>query len=516
MNKKRLHIEFFAGCGGLAIGMENAGFDLEFANELSPMAANTFAFNVLDIDIVEKSSKIKWIHSKYNSENFEQRLREDTLSHSKVENTDLDFENDKNLNSIKGSLLIGDIKKLNLQLNQAKINDPYEGNLDLVSGGPPCQSFSLAGRRERQNEKNSLPLDYAEVCEKLNPKVVLLENVKGILSPFTENGNKYYAWLEVAKTFAIKGYYPLCMLINSKYFGVAQNRPRFIMLGLRKDVFNKLKSQEIGSDILSNLEDFYKKVNQNKSISIEDLNYYDIDKVNYLFDGVILPKPTTFMRDKWISVMDAINDLSSNDTPSIYVNRINKQFKSAKKLKDKLKNHNNRKHSDKVQLRFSFLQYLNYCPNSKNDLIKALKSNKILNKSNHIVINSFLEIKTAQIEDSKINSIEKWVELINKIEITQKHSQRALKRNQPSPAQLTSPDDLCHYSFDLPRALTVREVARIQSFPDWFEFKSKETTGGINRRFEVPQYTQVGNAVPPLLAYHLGKHINQLLIRISL
>src|SRR5690606_7713111 len=88
---------------------------------------------------------------------------------------------------------------------------------------------------------------------------------------------------------------------------------------------------------------------------------------------------------------------------------------------------------------------------------------------------------------------------------SKKHSQRALKETEPAPAQLTIPDDLCHYKKGHLRTLTVREMARFQSFPDWYEFRSKVTTGGVNRKFEVPQYTQVGNAVPPLLAKALGE-----------
>ena len=59
--------------------------------------------------------------------------------------------------------------------------------------------------------------------------------------------------------------------------------------------------------------------------------------------------------------------------------------------------------------------------------------------------------------------------------------------------------------------MTVRELARFQSFPDWFEFRSKETTGGRRRKFEVPQYTQVGNAVPPLMAQAIGELLVKLL-----
>jgi len=80
----------------------------------------------------------------------------------------------------------------------------------------------------------------------------------------------------------------------------------------------------------------------------------------------------------------------------------------------------------------------------------------------------------------------------------------------PAPAALSIPDDACHYHDHELRTLTVREMARIQSFPDNFTFRSKITTGGQMRKFEVPQYTQVGNAVPPLLGYQLGLAIKKL------
>ena len=72
----------------------------------------------------------------------------------------------------------------------------------------------------------------------------------------------------------------------------------------------------------------------------------------------------------------------------------------------------------------------------------------------------------------------------------------------------TLPDDMIHYNE--PRVLTVRENARLQSFPDWFEFHGKYTTGGKNRCKEVPRYTQVGNAVPPLMAEAIGLGLKKL------
>ena len=70
---------------------------------------------------------------------------------------------------------------------------------------------------------------------------------------------------------------------------------------------------------------------------------------------------------------------------------------------------------------------------------------------------------------------------------------------------MSLPDDFVHYTY--PRTLTVREMARLQSFADSFVFYSKETTGAHRRKLEVPQYTQVGNAVPPLLARAVGEQL---------
>ena len=97
---------------------------------------------------------------------------------------------------------------------------------------------------------------------------------------------------------------------------------------------------------------------------------------------------------------------------------------------------------------------------------------------------------------------------------TKKQTQRALQADLPAPAALSIPDDACHYheAVETQRTLTVREMARIQSFPDWYEIKSKVTTGGQMRKFELPQYTQIGNAVPPLLGLALGKVCKKIIL----
>jgi DNA (cytosine-5)-methyltransferase 1 len=84
-----------------------------------------------------------------------------------------------------------------------------------------------------------------------------------------------------------------------------------------------------------------------------------------------------------------------------------------------------------------------------------------------------------------------------------KQALRVLDPDRPSPTITSMPDDLLHYKEA--RTLTVRENARLQSFPDWFEFQGKYTTGGELRRTEVPRFTQVANAVPPLAACAIGQ-----------
>jgi DNA (cytosine-5)-methyltransferase 1 len=90
----------------------------------------------------------------------------------------------------------------------------------------------------------------------------------------------------------------------------------------------------------------------------------------------------------------------------------------------------------------------------------------------------------------------------------QKKALRVLDPDRPAPTITSLPDDLLHYSE--PRILTVRENARLQSFPDWFSFHGKYTTGGHLRRKEVPRFTQVANAVPPLVARALGEMLQEL------
>ena len=529
MEKKGFHIELFAGCGGMSLGLDAAGFELFFANELSPMAGETFAYNLLNEDLEDLSNKSMsaaktlWITSNYPKEKLSQRLRENPFLAKSGSHCDLQ-EGD----SLKGKLLIGDIDGLLDWLDSKPNIVTYlqNQNIALLSGGPPCQSFSLAGKREKNNAKNSLPLSFSRFAGLIKPKIVLLENVKGITAPFIENGKKHHAWFDVSKAFALEGYVPVCMLLNSKYFGVAQNRQRFILLALRHDIALALAQKRNKNFLLKSLS-FFDIVNENREkleeINLNSLEFYDIESSASLFNGFVFPQITN-VEGEFVSAAEAIGDLKKVDgivafskSRIVYRDLINKTFKSLREPVTNLNNHEPREHSYRVKARFRLYQIINEFKNGNRKnatdfLVGKKLGDEVLIKLTSEFVNHELYLKNGS-TDGYYKKLENFKDIQGHLQNiqTKKHSQQALKEDEPAPAQLTIPDDVCHYDMGQLRTLTVREMARFQSFPDWFTFRSKITTGGENRKYEVPQYTQVGNAVPPLLAKALGEAIISIL-----
>jgi DNA (cytosine-5)-methyltransferase 1 len=529
------YIELFAGCGGLSLGFETAGFERLLANEISPMVAETYAYNSLneDLQLNHEPQKTLWLGSNFPRERMTERLREDPNEVDYASNKticDLDMKHVVP-STLKGSLLVGDIRALNHHLKQPKSKLKKmlrtAGEVDVVSGGPPCQSFSMAGMRDRENHRNRLPWEFAEFVGSVQPKIALLENVSGILRPFNQDGEQYFAWFEVAKAFAAKNYVPLCLHINAKYVGVAQNRPRFIMLAFREDVAQRLIENSRFTKLVEALKDsmsFSVAAKNDQSIQYGSLHYYDIKRdIDFFSSDLLSDNPfealMSIKDSELVSVKDAIDDLRDDTVKqSDYVKMINESYINKHRLTEhKRNNHTFRANGPIVKARFRLYQVMNEL---------SLEDSKILSRllkgHSNVKISSKL-VATLQ-KHWLLGCNRKVLKKISRTTIrnltnalkTQKHSQRALKQDKPAPAVLASQDDACHYhgAIESLRSLTVREIARIQSFPDWFEFRSKETTGGLKRRYEVPQYTQVGNAVPPKLGKVLGEMCRDILSEI--
>lgn len=512
------HIELFAGCGGLNLGLKSEGFKLTLANELSPMASETFAFNFFDEDLNKESKKTVWLSSNYSKDQMSKRLREDPRTYPEnFENSDIDIDD------LEGKLVVGNIIQLNKFLEQnpklvASLQSAFgeNGGLDLVSGGPPCQSFSMAGLRQLDNDRNTLPWEFAHFVELTQPKFALLENVSGILKAFETDGEKFYAWFEVAKVFAKIGYIPLSLHVNAKYAGVAQNRPRFLLLAIREDIFNQISTRltSIEHLIFKKPISLFKAIKEGKNIEVSEYEYLDIEKDTSLFTDSFLQYFYIKRANDFYSVSDAIgNFINEENHDPKFTEYLKTKFSSV--LTDKpMTNHDLRSNSELVQRRFRIYQIMNDLSSSAKKQLKQALKGQIQ------AIDKDLLVEIMQYDFLTENGYKSFTDEVEFMSFltehqTNKQTQKALKRNDPAPTALSIPDDACHYHHDHLRTLTVREMARLQSFPDNFSFRSKTTTGGKMRQFEVPQYTQVGNAVPPILGIAIARVLKQLKMKLD-
>lgn len=166
--KKLTVVSMFSGCGGVDLGFTQAGYDVVWANDFNEDACETYRHNIGDI-----------IH--------------------------------------------GDVTQLDV---------PDVKDLDVLTAGFPCQPFSNAGSRKGTNDpRGQLYQQTFKFIEKLDPKVVVFENVRGILSTETENGKLID---EIIDTLANKyGYHVSYRLMNFSHFGVPQNRIRVILIAIK-------------------------------------------------------------------------------------------------------------------------------------------------------------------------------------------------------------------------------------------------------------------------------------------
>lgn len=425
MNKDLTFVDLFAGCGGLSLGLEESGFKPVFVNELNEDALATYQVNRLE--------KFPYLSEK---PFFCNDIKDLVLNSDKLNELKLALKNFHDVDVLEGTA----------------------SSLDLLVGGPPCQGYSGIGHRrsysvdKKQLISNHLYQDMAFVINELNPKMFLFENVRGILnSRWTPKGTKGEIWHDVQATFnSLSNYSIRHKLIFAKDYGVPQNRPRVLLVGIRNDLKFKFKDNDsdfIAGGLLPNPADY--------SVSpphLEDL-LSDLIDPNYSNGSESTVYPA-----------DPMNEIQSKF-------RMGLDGKLSKKG-DLLTEQQYSKHTLRVKEKFRYMI-----------------------KNNGNIPPQFK---------------------------TKKFSQKVLKSTWgdtgPNITATSLADDYVHWL--QPRTLTVREWARLQTFPDWYQFKGKRTTGGIRRAGnpresihfrEVPKYTQIGNAVPVQLATILGDHFKNIL-----
>lgn len=329
-------ISLFSGCGGLDLGFEKAGFNIPIANEFDKTIWETFKIN-----------------------------------HPKTK------------------LIEGDIRNV----TKKDIKEFFDGEIDGIIGGPPCQSWSEAGSLKGINDpRGKLFFDYIRLLREFKPKFFLAENVSGMLANRNSDAVK-----NIINMFEEAGYNVSLTMINAKDYGVAQERKRVFYIGFRDDL--------------------------------------DID--------FVFPDGSTKEDNKKITLRDIIWDLQDYAVPA----------------------------------------------NEKN------KHNPDAINNNEYFIGAYSPIFMSR------NRVKEWDEQAYTVQA----SGRQCQLHPQAPKMVKVGKNDCRFEEgkeELYRRMTIREIARIQGFPDDFKFIYENTNDA---------YKMIGNAVPVNLAYEIAIAIKEAL-----
>jgi DNA (cytosine-5)-methyltransferase 1 len=405
MSDRKTYIDLFAGCGGLSLGLHLSGWNGLFAIE-----KNKDAFSTLEHNLINKKKHFDWPYWLPKANH--------------------------------------DINEV-LQCYYTELSN-LKGKVDLITGGPPCQGFSSAGKRQEQDERNKLIDSYIKFIRIVQPKLIFFENVKGFTQQFDKNkvrGRQYSKYVTDAlerKMNDCPGYTVHGQLIDFSEYGVPQKRTRFILVGIRKDIANLTSPIHFFDRLIENRENFLISKGINMPTSLEE------------------------------AISDLLRSHGQVDSPDSI------GFKAGVY----------------GEITSGFQKYL------RHENSTSLPDSHRFPNHNPLIVDRFEHILVNAERNKTLNC-----HLREKYGL-KKHTIVPLDGKTPTFTITTLPDDYLHYCE--PRIFTVREYARIQSFKDWYEFKGKYTTGGKVRTQEVPRYSQIGNAIPPLFGEQAGLALSQI------
>lgn len=201
MKKPLFYIDIFAGCGGLSTGLLKAGWTGLFAIE-----KNADAFSTLEYNLINNNRHFVW---------------PDWLQIKEHDINELIKKNERNLIAL-------------------------QGQVTLVAGGPPCQGFSMAGKRNKDDQRNKLVKSYIKFIKLVMPEVIIFENVHGFTVNFkAQKGTKQYSSY-VERALKRLGYKVMYQIIDTSEYGIPQKRKRFILVAMKNysplDVFSTLEA----------------------------------------------------------------------------------------------------------------------------------------------------------------------------------------------------------------------------------------------------------------------------------
>ena len=382
-HRRPIAVDLFAGAGGMTLGFEQAGFDVLAAVELDPIHASVHEYNFpFWATICRSVSEI-----------------------SAAE--------------IRQSSAIGD------------------RDIDVVFGGPPCQGFSLMGKRDLSDDRNSLVFNFLRLVLDLQPKYFVMENVRGMTI-----GRQKKVLEAVMEEFQTHGYKILenPQVLNAANYGVPQNRQRLFLLGCRQGL---------------NLPEYP----QAKTYVRNCQNHKSCNPLQ-------LPNTPT--------VAEAIADLPEvNNYPEL-------------KLRDWVVADYGKPSKYAHQLRFPEQVEDNYAY-ARDYRLELLTCSRRTNHTNQTIA------RFASTVPGKSDRISHFYRLDLAGLSTTLRAGTASNRGaftSPRPIHPTTP-----------RCITVREAARLHSYPDWFMFHATKWHG----------FRQIGNSVPPRLAQAIAQQIVEVL-----
>lgn len=382
-------IDLFSGAGGLSTGFERAGVNVVFASDMEGNSAETYQRNHPDTTYIQED-----IH-------------------------DLEVE---------------DVKDEIVSEYDASV---YE-NLDLVIGGPPCEGFSTQGDYDPEDPRNRLFEEFLRFVEGFEPRAIVMENVKGILS--MEDGDAKRRIIRCINDFGYDIRDP--WLLNSADFGVPQVRERVFFVASRN-------SEAIQEPIPTHTG-------------------RDQSRLDAFGDGGQQQQ----QKNEVLSAREGISDLpklENGQEKNAYEDEPNNEYQAELRAnvgQDDLTHHKCPPHRENTRNRFKHI------PQGGN-------AGDIPEEYSEYKPDSYYYARHRKVDP-----------------------------DEPS-YTVTSHvvDELLHYDPEQPRVLTVREAARLQSFPDEYTFAGRRVIPHVDE--EESQYEQVGNSVPPKLAYHIGQAIKQ-------
>ncbi|WBX81504.1 DNA cytosine methyltransferase [Virgibacillus salarius] len=514
-------IDLFCGAGGFSEGIIQAGFHIVYSSDKSEHVMETY------------------------------KHRHEQLGMEHGKNTFFELAD---IRELEGDNIL---KKIN-GLKCFKDKTFSLGEIDAIFGGPPCQGFSRAGRRDPKDPRNMLFREYLRIINEIQPKYVVMENVAGFMdtvlsdfkslnTEFLYNGDTLVSEI-LQNELKMIGYNVLePTLLDASDYGVPQRRNRAIFIAYKNGEGKPEYPEPITPEPhhkITVLEAIGDLVECPESSALKNVEYIESSKrgrtkhvKGHFIEGKSDPVNHDFAKHS-NSVKERFSLYLLEESTKVLENRIRTKGLDIQKYPNLLMeclfnaNKDNNKQAikeiaEKLNLEANIdsdswltnthkliaemyvteekhdLENLNYLISKK--LTGRLNCNKELAQTFYKYCKDRLN---KEITKEKIIKSFSSGDVDNKLMrslLTNKNSRIRLNIDSTSPTMLTLPDDFIN-PFE-PRTLTVREMARLQSFDDSFLFKGKRTTGGKKRSEEVPQFTQVGNAVPPLLAKAIALEI---------